>query len=369
MKHPLWLLNSSLLIIFCSAWLVAYILQEQPAPAVALTAKADVQSVESETPKVSLARIYENDLFGTYQPKPKPNVKKPDMTVKPPQPPKPEPAPEPPKPEPSFLAPLGVTLKGIIATENETDARAIIADDETKDEQLYQVGDQVKDADIIHIARDNVTLVRTNGQQETLFITSQQAQSDPGYPTYQPEWSHIIKQVSERSFSVDPYAFVQALSHLAYLLEELDMTTAFEKGQAVGIRIGNVSASSLSKALGLQANDIITKIEGTSTETTNNRVSIYQNILEKQPGDTITVRLQRAGSVITYTYTLTHIPESSPEEKAPHVPRNNPIRNQASQELVANGNKQKQAVDAVQGVPGKAAGPQGGRDHALQRTT
>jgi len=369
MKQPLWLLNSSLLLLFLCAWIAALLLEESPVKPASIQPQSEPVASDQETPKVSIARIYENDVFGTYVPQPEPDVTKPEAPQQPPQPPQPQPAPSTSQSEPSFLAPLEVTLKGVIFTNEEAKTRAIIADNTTQEEALYQVGDPIKDADIVHIGKQKVILVRSNGQQETLFITEQHAQKDPGHPKNSTTWSNVVEQTNQESYTVHLDQFLQAVPHLAHFLDALDMTTAFENGQAVGARIGNIGNDSLGTALGLQSGDIITHIDGTETNTTHNRVNIYQNIINKGAEDTITATIQRGTTSVKRTYML-HRPRPQSQQAPATLPSDNPIRDKktTNKAIMKNGSKQKETVDTLQKPNMKSMLRRGEQENALQRT-
>ena len=372
MKQPLWILNSSLLGIFICTWVITVFLQEAPPQRVSLQPRTQPTLPEKSAPKVSVARIYENDIFGTYTPEPKPQPvpDEPSIKAEPPKPPKPQDTPKPPQPEPSFIAPLEITLKGVIFTNNEEETRAIIADNKTDEEDLYQIGESIQDADIVHIGKDKVILMRSNGQQETIFITEKQAQEDPGHPEQKPSWSHIIKKTQDKQYTVDPDELIKAVPNLAYFIDALDLTTAFDKSEAVGCHVGGISADSLGDALGLEKGDIITHINGTSTATTDNRVNIYQNILQATQGDTFTVRIKRKDKTIEHTYTVAPLSQKKQGANKPKTPINNPIRDNTTtnRNIMNNASKQKKTVDSLQSTDKRAMLNHGGREEVLQRT-
>ncbi len=369
MRQPLWLINSSLLVFFICTWLGVLLLEETPVSPARIMPEKPAATPEQEPPKVSIARIYENDLFGTYTPQPKPEVKKPEIQTQPPQPPQPQPAPQITRKEPSFLDPLAVTLKGIIFTNHEEETRAIIADNASQEETLYSVGDGVKDADIVYIGKDKVILMRSNGQQETLFLTQKEAQDSPGYPTHTTQWSNIITQLGENAYRVDPQAFAQAVPHLAYFIDELDMTTAFENGKAYGVRIGAIGSDSIGAALGLQPDDIITEIDGIAPTTPQQRVTIYQKILTDRTEGPVQVTLVRDGQTYTQTYYVQEKQPVQQKQKPATLPTQNPMRNKEhmNRSIMAQGNKQKQTVDALQQPQTNAAMQRGGEESALTR--
>ena len=89
---------------------------------------------------MNISKIYEDDLFGTYQ-KELPTIEEePNITV-------PEPPPSqikvPEEPKPQFLDPLAITLKELLSLfDDDQRNRAIIADNKTNQEATYKVGDK-----------------------------------------------------------------------------------------------------------------------------------------------------------------------------------------------------------------------------------
>ncbi len=301
MRSPLWILNSILALLFIATLGFIFFKREKAPQKISLVV-GPASVVPRKAPAVDLTRIYTNDLFGTYMaPVPsQPVVEK--LLVLPP-PPQPKPAPVPQPVQLNFLPPLAVTLRGIITSSNETDNFAIIASNKTKQEALYKVGDSIEDAELIRIAKNKVILIRANGQQETIFVSAQEAQSDQ---IFNPDmsWVGVIRKLSDFSYAIDPKAFTDHITSAAQFIDMLDITTAFRDGASIGCRIGQLAPQSIGYALGLNRGDIVTTVNNVPTTTTQNRVAIYQSLKTLRLGSTITVKLLRAQKEVTLSFVL-----------------------------------------------------------------
>lgn len=312
MKNPLWILNSALATLLVGVILFILLARPEKPARLSLAHISPAAPAKTEVPHIDPSLIYKNDLFGTYQ----------EVTPIVPSEPKRSPATPPPPPQPQtvsvsqpaqpqFLPPLGVSLKGIIYSHNDSDNRAIIADNKSKKETLYKIGDKILDAEIIHIDHNKVMLIRSNGQQETLFVTSDDAQADPIYKL-KDSWDTVAKKISDTEYTIYHEPFVQRVHNLAQFIDMLDITTAFHKGKIVGCRVGKFQSTSIAPLLGLQQGDIIMTINNIPTTTTKHRVAIYNSLKDVDRDMTIPVTLSRAGNEMTIHYTIKAV---SPEER------------------------------------------------------
>lgn len=288
-------------------WVIAFIfiaVSQQKKPSWVSLEPEEVPTLVSLTPakKIDFETIYRNDLFGTtVHAAPPSTVAKLNLT--PPTPPTPRPLIAPKIAPPTFLEPLQITLKGIIFTNNETYNRAIIADNKTKQEKNYKVKDTIQDAQIIRILKNKVLLIRSNGQQEVLYLQEHDAQQHAG-PVTKEQKAAIIKQVNANTYSIDPRAFVKQIPDLAHLINALDLTSVYHKGTCIGCRVGNIESPSIGTLLGLMPEDIIVSIRDIPTVTTAQRAAIYQDVIKRTIGDKIPVNIIRNGQPQTITYIL-----------------------------------------------------------------
>ncbi|HVX00985.1 MAG TPA: type II secretion system protein N, partial [Candidatus Babeliaceae bacterium] len=181
MRSPLWILNDIVGIILMA--MLGFVLLYKPEPPIkkTLTPAHQAPAPKKDTSLIDIKRIYNNDLFNTYSPAVVPTSDLTPQEIPFPTPPLLAPVQQPTPANPQILPPLGVTLKGILFSNNEKDTLAVISDNKTKQESLYKVGDLVEDAEIIRIAKNQVIFIRTNGQQEVIFITLAEAQKDPHF--------------------------------------------------------------------------------------------------------------------------------------------------------------------------------------------
>lgn len=303
MKSLLWMVNSILALLLTMLFVFMFLLKKPIIRRTSILPPPITSSLETEASKINPIRIYESDLFRTHVKAqlliPSEETEKP---VVPPMPPQPKSFMKKPRATPEFLSPLDVELKGIIYNSNSLYSRAIIMNKKTNTESLCKIGDSVEDAHLIFISKHKALFIRSNGQQETLFVSAEAAQKDPLYAP--PQISSAVERIDEFHYLVNTMQFAKEIQNLAQFLDMLDITTAFDKGQVIGCRIGKITPKSIGAALGLQYGDIITKINDISATTTSNRVKIFKQLLEAQNNQQISAIILRAGSPLALNYTL-----------------------------------------------------------------
>lgn len=177
MKYPLWILNSSLLFFTLLVLCFAFVSRQRVPVRESIVPEEAAPLFDQESLKINIAKIYENDLFGTYvkeMPTPTEDQKVGEALPPPPTPKAPV---TPEIPRPQFLDPLNISLKGIIVFVHDSSKnRAIIENNQTKQEASYQLGNNIEDAQLIRILSNKVIFLRSNGQQEVLYLKERDAQ-------------------------------------------------------------------------------------------------------------------------------------------------------------------------------------------------
>jgi type II secretory pathway component PulC len=302
MKHPFWIINLGLVSLVLFACTFIYF------SSVKVPRRESIQPEQITVRKerkvaINIEKIYEHDLFGTYV-KELPKTQSIDAIIPFPAPPAQQKIVAPKITEPEFLDPLQITLMGIIVVgSNDTKNRAIIQEDKSKQENTYKVGDIIQDAQIIRIFKNKIILLRLNGQQEILYLREQDAKTDSSY-TQINEWDSVVKKIAEGQYLVSPETLVENVKTLTQFINMLNTTTAYQKGKSVGLRIGQLVPQSLGAMLGLQKDDIITHINGISTQTTDERLAIYKNVTTLPLDHSVKLRIIRRNREIILTYTL-----------------------------------------------------------------
>lgn len=313
MRQPFWVINSFLLLL---ALLIAGFIyfgrptipdryDIEPAPA--------RSSARMESAKFNISKIYEDDLFGTYQKELIP-TESPETIATMPEAPLPIPIRVPEEPKPQFIDPLPITLKGIIVVlSDDSKNRAIIMDNRTNKEASYRVGDFIEDAQLIKIFSNKIILLRANGQQEVLYLREKDAKQDPTYAAAN-NWEGIISQTGPYNFTINTQEFINRIQSLGQFIDTLELTTAYREGQSAGVRITNTGPGTLGNALGLGKEDLITKVNNTAVGPTQNRLEIYKEIIASKTNDVIRVTLTRGNQEIALNYLLQEVQRTRPQE-------------------------------------------------------
>lgn len=309
MKQQLWIANSSLLGIFFLSLLIGFALEQTP-PKLRIKQNviADIEKKTAGQAPVNLESIYTNDIFGTFVPQ-EVRVSKQSFVTPIPEPRAPVAvtAPEPIKQE--FIPPLAITLRGLIISSDESKSVAMVAD-ETNVEEIYHLGEKIKDAHLVKIGQNRIVLLRINGQQEVFYLRADPSRIAGGAD----KWKHIVKAIDDTHFEVDPDSFMAEVDSLGGLLENIPVVgTAYKNGEPLGIRVGAVNENSVGTPLGLHADDLITAVNNIDVIATKSRVDAYEDVITKKIGDTITLSLLRQGQPMTLSYTLKVIKKPKPE--------------------------------------------------------
>lgn len=306
MKYPLWILNSSLLFLILVVISFAFVSRQRIPIREAIDPEEGAPALEREGVKININKIYEQDLFGTYVkevPVPTEEQKAGEQLPTPPTPKAPH---TPEIPRPQFLEPLNITLKGIIVFVRDTTKNcAIIENNQTKQEGCYKISDMIEDAQLIRILSNKVLFLRSNGQQEVLYLKENEAQADPSYASLG-LWGDVVKLTTEREYTINKHLFAERVPNLGAFIDFLSITSVYKKGISVGCRIGKLEADSLGKALGFETGDLIISINNIPATSTENRLTIYKNITHPTDSQPIRVEVIRGNNPFTLLYTVSN---------------------------------------------------------------
>lgn len=305
MKQPVWILNSSLIVLLCISQLLLFMFQKVVPRRISISPGNVELEEEQVVASVDISRIYEQDLFGTYSPPVLPGVSVVQAIV--------EPIPLPPKfimPDvpveklPTFFAPLDVVLKGVVFVKDDpASCIAIVQSKKTKDEKNYQVGDFIDDAQILKILSNRILIIRSNSQQETLYLREEDAISDFNMQA-QSEPKMIVEDALDDKYIINIDEFVKKIHNLGEFINLLDLTTVYKKGKSFGCRVGKIEENSLGAVLGFKTDDIIVKIDDYYIDELANRIKAYDYVVQKKAGDTIEVLVYRADDIFVLKYGL-----------------------------------------------------------------
>ncbi len=315
MKHPFWIINACLLLLILLSLGFVFISRPRIPRTKRIRPTKETKISKAVIQKVNLEAIYDNDLFGTYK-EPMLDIKKPARAQQMPQPPTPKPIKVPLAASTKFLEPLNITLKGIIIVSDEEENVAIIENNKTKETKNYISGDKIEDAQLLRIMRNKVMFIRSNGQQETLYVNQYDAELDQ-MNTSITDFSSMIKKIAANSYQIDPIEFARYSENIAHFIDLINIKTVYAQGRSIGCQVGKIEPKSFASALGLMQTDIITHIEGIPATNTNERFKIYQKLITMNEGDDIKVSIRRKKQPVMLQYVLksfTQTTELKPQE-------------------------------------------------------
>ncbi len=309
MRHPLWIINSSLItLLFLGLVFIFFMRQELPKKKTG-PKQSSSQVSTKKVEKISLSKIYENDLFDTIK-QPVQELQQPEHLKEAPLPPTQTQITIPTEPEQPLLPPLGLTLKGVMIISDDSNNIAMIADNATSKQKNYKVGDMIQDAQIIKIFSNRVVLIRSNGQQESLFLNEKDMNNDPLIIHEKEKWVDVVYKMDDGTYKVDPETFVQAIPNLSLLIDLFDIITVYKEGKSFGCRIGSVSHNALITSLGFENHDIITKVFNLPIATVNEKVEAYKAVTSLKKGDMFKIEILRNNKPIILIYKLGNLQDS-----------------------------------------------------------
>lgn len=306
MRQPIWIINSSILALLILLEGIVYIFHVTIPSKVSLRPSAVEQIVTATAQSVDIETIYKNDIFNTYV-SPVSSTSSIIQNQVPEIPSAPAalqvtiPAVE----QPTFVTPLDVTLKGVMfLSDDQLNSVAIIQSNSSMTETNYRVGEFIEDAQVLKMFADKVLVIRSNGQQEMLYLREDDAASDLEMEDPASIQSGIVFTLQEGAYAVNVAKFIEKIANLGQFIDALRLITVYNQGQASGCRVGSVVDQSLAVALGLQEGDIIEQVDGAVITDLSSRVSVYDTVVAKSIGDTILVTVRRNDQVGVITYHL-----------------------------------------------------------------
>lgn len=204
---------------------------------------------------------------------------------------------------------LNLTLVGVVESSNENSARAIITSGDKQD--VYAINASLPVGNNVTLSKvmaDRV-IINNNGQYESLWLY----QNDPNAPVVSRPVSNPQPIVNQELLSgrnggaygpevQSPQEKDPALAEVSRnLADVVAMSIHRENGQVVGYKIRPGRDAEKFKAVGLQADDIVTAINGMPLSNPAKIMEIYKNM-----GNTTSASLEikRGGSVITVDVVL-----------------------------------------------------------------
>jgi len=197
---------------------------------------------------------------------------------------------------------------------------AVIEDLGAKKQDLYRLGDLVREAKIVEITRNRVVLDNRGRREELLSFERLDATSPTAEPvpreaiaprpppqprvvdqTDEEDTGVGIQKVSENTWRLSRTEFAEQLENLSQLLREARLTPHFTSGQPDGLMITNLPKKSFLARMGLRDGDILKGINGQRFNGLDEMVQAYQQ-LQSEP--LLQIEVQRGTQTETFTYEI-----------------------------------------------------------------
>ena len=132
------------------------------------------------------------------------------------------------------------------------------------------------------------------------------------------------------AYDLAEYGYVRGQSYLGIIVSTLDSKTASYYGLPVGPRVEQINKDSCAEKAGLQVGDIIIEFNGVKTET---HPELLSALKKTQAGDTVNVKIYRAGAELELTVTLDEKPREEEVEAQEDAFRQQPQQGEEEPEV------------------------------------
>lgn len=177
---------------------------------------------------------------------------------------------------------LSLTLKGILAKEEDTNGGAIISSNRGED-KAYQVGQSIEGADgaTLHSVYADRVLLNRNGRLETLRLPKELTVSAQPMGMQSP-----LPQAAAPAGSLR-----EVISENATKLTDIvRLAPHVQEGQVVGFRVNPGRDRDTFEALGLRAGDVVTDINGTVLDDPSQGLQVFQSLGESTQANVTVLR-------------------------------------------------------------------------------
>lgn len=308
---PLWLLN--LILVFLNFVMLFFLGLTQHAQVYDFSIKG-IKNEEVFLPKSDipdLNSLFDRDLFNTQVPVEsgeKLFVYQPVLLLKniiPPLFPSRIPVTEIPRYEQEILPPLQIVLRGTIISDNPLYNKVFIENLRTKEEKDYIIGDIIEDAQIVFIGKTQVNLIRSNGQEEIIYLNKLLKIEEEAIAKL--SWEKICS-LKNGVREINTYFLKLKIKSLTAFIDELGLVTYFENNLPQGCLVTTAPPDSLGSALGLLSGDVLVSINDFLLNSVDSRISAYEFVLKQSEiqGFLFKLKLLRNNNFIEIDFHLFH---------------------------------------------------------------
>jgi general secretion pathway protein C len=209
---------------------------------------------------------------------------------------------------------LPLKLRGTVVQVGGKRSFAIIQDTGTRQQQIYFVGDEIREGTILtSVTRNRVVLLR-NGREEILEKDEDQNSGSPTVRsrarptrtararTSAPKQEPVtVRKVGDNNFVMDRREVEGVLQDFNKLLTQIRVVPHFADGKPDGFKIFNIRPGSLFASLGMVNGDIIKRVNGLDITGPEQALQMFQQLRDESQ---VTVDLERFRKKLTLQYEI-----------------------------------------------------------------
>ena len=195
------------------------------------------------------------------------------------------------------LTKLNLALKGTMIGYPDRHF-AIIEDKSARKQDIYSIGDPIKDAELVKILKDTVIL-RRDGQEETLIMTYEKQKTGPKISPQRQ--SRPVQRVGRNKFVLDRTQVNRTVGDLSQFMTQLNVKPYNKSGKTVGFQITRIKPNSLISQMGLRKGDIIKSVNNMTIDNPEQAIEVYQQL---QNESSLSIEVERRGRSSTYNYEI-----------------------------------------------------------------
>ncbi|TQV82516.1 type II secretion system protein GspC [Exilibacterium tricleocarpae] len=198
---------------------------------------------------------------------------------------------------------LSLTLVGVVASSNPAAARAIIAD--AREQAIYSIDDELPVGQSVKLARvmDRQVILNNNGRYESLSLFDETTSGRRGPAISNRRPPVTTSRPRTRPVASAPRNLSRAQQSLADVMK---VSIVREGGEVKGYKIRPGRNRSMFEQLGLQANDVVTAVNGITLDSSSKAMDVYKTMKGKTSAQ---LEIQRDGEVLTVDVDLDEVGE------------------------------------------------------------
>ena len=188
---------------------------------------------------------------------------------------------------PVALKSLGLRLVGTVVANKPEESSAIIEDQSTRKQEVYQEGDRVKQALIKRILRHNV-VINTGRRDEVLTMIAEESTGKTPAPKRASRTRR--RPAAGSSIRLDREELESQMANLNELMQQVRIRPFMEGKRPAGFLVSNIKPGSLFSKMGLRNGDVIQGVNGENITTPDQAVELYESLME---GGEIALEIKR----------------------------------------------------------------------------